>query len=358
MLTKRSPRQHAAFPGITACSGGLRRQYSAERVTGGETSRPGDDRLPKRTTAFVTLPIVALAAASLAVVLASLAIGAREVDSIALARQRETIEHALDQHGLFAGARAARADGVERVLREDARARYRLDAFVLRHLSQPAVRLRPHLRARRRRHAGVRLRAEATPATRFRRASAAVCTDLLVAVRNPAAMLPAYNVVTTDVPLAMGKIAHHRAVADVRAIDGRPATVVVSTIMPDRGPARTGHAASRCCWSPSRTSTRRSPSGSAITSASATCSGSAHGAARRASSEPSSRSTAPPSARSPGASDRPGWSSSAAWRAGLGIVAPAARPLTYLLIRWGSRQAKQHPRTAKSTRRLQRAPTR
>ena len=32
-----------------------------------------------------------------------------------------------------------------------------------------------------------------------------------------------------------GKIVQHRAVADVRAIDGRPATVVVSTIVPDRG---------------------------------------------------------------------------------------------------------------------------
>ena len=58
------------------------------------------DRLQRRNTAFVTLPIVALAAASIAVVIASLVIGAHEADTIALTRQRETVEHALDQHGL------------------------------------------------------------------------------------------------------------------------------------------------------------------------------------------------------------------------------------------------------------------
>jgi hypothetical protein len=55
--------------------------------------------LPKRTTAFVTFPIVALGAASILVVLISLLIGAREADDTALQRQRDTIEHAIDQHG-------------------------------------------------------------------------------------------------------------------------------------------------------------------------------------------------------------------------------------------------------------------
>ena len=54
----------------------------------------------KRTTAFVTAPIAALAAAAFAVVLVSLAIGARETDDLSLTRQRETLEHAIDQHGL------------------------------------------------------------------------------------------------------------------------------------------------------------------------------------------------------------------------------------------------------------------
>jgi sensor domain CHASE-containing protein len=56
--------------------------------------------LQKRSTAFVTAPIAALAAAAFAVVLVSLAIGARETDAFSLTRQRETLEHAIDQHGL------------------------------------------------------------------------------------------------------------------------------------------------------------------------------------------------------------------------------------------------------------------
>ena len=66
--------------------------------------------------------------------------------------------------------------------------------------------------------------------------------DLIEAVRDAKADLPAYNVVETEVPLGNGTSALHRAVADVRAIDGRPATVVISTILPDRsyGAAVTG----------------------------------------------------------------------------------------------------------------------
>ena len=57
----------------------------------------------QRTTAFVTLPILFLAVAALCVVLVSLAIGARESDTIALTRQRETLSHAIDQHGISLG---------------------------------------------------------------------------------------------------------------------------------------------------------------------------------------------------------------------------------------------------------------
>ena len=59
--------------------------------------------------------------------------------------------------------------------------------------------------------------------------------DLLKAVRDPAAKLPTYNVVETPVRLGDGQVAQHRAVADVRAVEGRPASVVVSTILPDGG---------------------------------------------------------------------------------------------------------------------------
>ena len=51
--------------------------------------------MPKRTTAFVTFPIVALGAASILAVLISLLFGAREADDTALQRQRDTIERRL-----------------------------------------------------------------------------------------------------------------------------------------------------------------------------------------------------------------------------------------------------------------------
>ena len=97
--------------------------------------------MARRTIAFVTLPIVALAAAAFGVVIASLVIGAREADDIALTRQRETIEHALNQHGL-ALARELRVQTVwtrsyERTLARD----IDLDANVLRQVSDAASRL-------------------------------------------------------------------------------------------------------------------------------------------------------------------------------------------------------------------------
>ena len=93
---------------------------------------PKVDRLQRRNTAFVTLPIVALAAASFAVVIASLVIGAREADAIALTRQRETIEHAIDQHGLSL-ARELRVQTVwTEAYEKHARPRHGLDANVLR----------------------------------------------------------------------------------------------------------------------------------------------------------------------------------------------------------------------------------
>jgi hypothetical protein len=49
----------------------------------------------KQTTAFATAPIALLAAAAFVVVLGSLIAGGRETNDMALARQRETITHAI-----------------------------------------------------------------------------------------------------------------------------------------------------------------------------------------------------------------------------------------------------------------------
>jgi sensor domain CHASE-containing protein len=201
----------------------------------GSVSRPRVDRLQRRTTAFVTLPIVALAAASLGVVLVSLAIGARETDRIALTRQRETIEHAIDQHGLSL-ARELRVQTVWSEAYEKTRA---LDTAWMR--SFYGIYLTQVLG-----YDGIYvLSADNAPVFGYVPGDQSTLpsfasigsglTDLLQAVRDPKSKLPAYNVVETDVTLDNGTVVPHRAVADVRAIGGRPATVVVSTIVPDRG---------------------------------------------------------------------------------------------------------------------------
>ncbi len=180
----------------------------------------------------MTLPIVALAVAAFGVVIASLVIGAREADSIALTRQRETIEHALNQHGL-ALARELRVQTVWTKSYERTRARDTawMRTFYGKYLTQLLGYDQIYV-----------LAADDTPVFGFVPGDdteanfaklAGALQDLLKAVRDPAAELPTYNIVETPVELGDAQVAQHRAVADVRAINGRPATVVVSTILPD-----------------------------------------------------------------------------------------------------------------------------
>jgi len=180
----------------------------------------------------VTLPIVALAAAAFGVVIASLVLGAREADGIALTRQRETIEHALNQHGL-ALARELRVQTVWTESYERTRARDAawMRAFYGKYLTQLLGYDQIYV-----------LAADDTPVFGFvpdedAQANFAELAgglqDVLKAVRDPTAELPTYNVVETPVRLGDAQVLRHRAVADVRAVEGRPATVVVSTILPD-----------------------------------------------------------------------------------------------------------------------------
>ena len=182
----------------------------------------------------MTLPIVALAAAAFGVVIASLVLGAREADNIAFTRQRETIEHALDQHGL-ALARELRVQTVWTESYERTRARDTdwMRIFYGKYLTQLLGYDRIYV-----------LAADDTPVFGFVPAGdtqanfadiAGGMQDLLKAVRDPATKLPTYNVVETPVRLGDGRLVRHRAVADVRAIDGKPASVIVSTILPDGG---------------------------------------------------------------------------------------------------------------------------
>jgi diguanylate cyclase (GGDEF)-like protein len=184
-----------------------------------------------RTTSFATAPIAALSAAAIAMVLISLAIGARETDGFALARQRETIAHALEQHGRALGrelrAQTVWTEGYERTRAGDEAwmraymGRYLSDLFgydgiyVLSGEDKTVFSYEPDGSAH----------------------SADLPTnimDLIRAVRDPTSMPTSYDVIDTDVRLDDGAVVQHRAVSDIRNVDGRPATVVVSTIVPDR----------------------------------------------------------------------------------------------------------------------------
>lgn len=186
-----------------------------------------------RSTAFVTFPIVALAVASLAVVMASLLIGAREADNIALLRQRETIQHAIRQHG-HSLARELRpqtiwTDAFERTKARDTAWMQNFYGsylgrllgydrlYVLDEKDAPIFGYDP----------------ETQGSLNFADLGGQL-DDLVRAARAPQQMAE-YNPIVTRITLGNGKSAEHVAVADTRNIDGRPSTVVVSTVMPDKG---------------------------------------------------------------------------------------------------------------------------
>jgi diguanylate cyclase (GGDEF)-like protein len=193
-------------------------------------------RRQEHTTAFVTLPIVFLGAAAFAVVIGSLIIGARETNSIALAQQRATIEHAFQQQG-YSLARELRVQTVwneayEKTLagdREWMRAfygEYLCDLFgydlvyVLSNADKPTY--------------GYANKDE-EPAAELAQLSSGL-KDLVAAVRDPHKSPPGHYVITTPISQGNGETLKHRAIADVRNIRGIPAIVVLSTIVPDRPP--------------------------------------------------------------------------------------------------------------------------
>jgi diguanylate cyclase (GGDEF)-like protein len=181
----------------------------------------------------VTLPIAALAIATVGLLIASMFIGAREVDRISLERQRGTIEQAIDQHGLSL-ARELRVqsvwnEGYERVRAKDIPWIHR---FYGAYLSQLLGYDRIYV-----------LSGDNEPVYGFVASDpdgkhsysdiAPGLADLVKAARNPKDQLPDDNVINSEISLGDGRVVDHRAVADVRSIEGRPATVVVSTIVPD-----------------------------------------------------------------------------------------------------------------------------
>jgi len=174
-----------------------------------------------------------LAAAAFIVILASLVIGGRETNDIALARQRETISQALTQHGL-ALARELRVQTVwtEAFEKTQAHDTNWLHTFYGIFLSKLFGYDEIYV-----------LSGDDAPIYAFAGGQdvapsdyasiGAKIKDLVAAVRKPGSA-PGYDVVDTGVALGDGQIVHHIAVADIRNILKAPATVVVSTIVPDR----------------------------------------------------------------------------------------------------------------------------
>jgi diguanylate cyclase (GGDEF)-like protein len=191
--------------------------------------------LPNRATAFVSLPIAALAVASFGIVAASLLLGARETDSTAQNRQRHTIEQALDQHG----ASLSRELRVQTIW-SDAHDRTRaIDTewmrnnygvylsdlfgydriFVVDRNNAPVFSFIPGQRAK---------PSDYEPL-------GGEISDLIAAVRAPESAPPEYKVAASAIQLGSAQTVTHYSIADVRSVAGHPSAVVVSTIQPDSG---------------------------------------------------------------------------------------------------------------------------
>ncbi|MEI9901268.1 MAG: CHASE4 domain-containing protein [Hyphomicrobium sp.] len=182
---------------------------------------------------------MALGAATFGVVLASLAIGAHEVDRLALERQRATMEQAIDQHGL-ALARELRVQSVwnEGYLHVHANDVPWMHKYYGTYLNQLLGYDRIYIISGTNEPVYGFVAADPQGRHSFDEIAPGL-KDLIGAARDHTAKLPDDNVLNTDIALGNGLVAHHRAVADVRSIEGRPATVVISTIVPDHSPPDT-----------------------------------------------------------------------------------------------------------------------
>jgi diguanylate cyclase (GGDEF)-like protein len=191
-----------------------------------------ENQAQKKTTAFATAPIALLAAAAFVVVLGSLILGVRETNDLALARQRDTISHAITQHGLSL-ARELRVQTVWREAFDMAQARDLawLHTFYGVYLSQLFGYDAIYVLSGNDAPVYAFVNGHDVSPAEYQKTGARI-KDLVAAVRKPGSA-PKYDVLTTNIALGNGQM-QHRAAADVRNILESPATVVVSTIVPDR----------------------------------------------------------------------------------------------------------------------------
>lgn len=188
----------------------------------------------RQSTTFVTAPIAALAVAAFAVVLTSLVIGARETDRMAETSQRETIAHALEQHG-HALARELRVQTVWNEAFERTRAGDRawMRKFYGNYLSQLFGYDRVYVLSADDKPVFAFVSGNAAQAAEYDRVAASL-KQLVGAVRDDKNAPLTSDVISTSIALGDGEFVEHRAIAGASKIDGTPATAIVSTIVPDR----------------------------------------------------------------------------------------------------------------------------
>lgn len=190
------------------------------------------------TKSFLTLPIAALCVATIVVVLASLYVGAREVDRVALAGQQTTIAQAVNQHGL-AHARELRLMTVWDEAHDNVSAVNLdwMDKYLGGYLNEVLGYDRLYV-----------ISGDDKPL--YGSIGGAKGTlgmplppsveKLVRAIRASKPQVPADHIQATQVSLDNGKTVEHRSIVDVLPIDGKPASVIASTVLPDHGSLREG----------------------------------------------------------------------------------------------------------------------
>ncbi len=181
----------------------------------------------------MTFPIVALAAAALGVVVASLYIGALEVDRVALRGQQQTIAQAINQNG-HAFARELRLNTVwdeayDNVVAGDTKW---MDKYLGNYLNEVLGYDRVYVMSGNKELMYGSIGGE--PGSKNYKLPEPI-KRLADQALSETPSLPADQVVETPITLAGGLSVKHRSVVDVVSVDGQPSSVIISTIVPDHG---------------------------------------------------------------------------------------------------------------------------
>lgn len=188
----------------------------------------------KHSTAFITAPIALLAIGAVVVVVGSMIVGVHETDSISMTRQRETIVHAMQQHGESLArelkVQTVWSEAYKKTLARDAAW---MQSFYGTYLERLLGYDRIYVLSGRDAPVYAYVEGEKRSPEQFARIEPQL-RGLLSAIRNPAAYASTFDVRQTPIDLGDGQSSEHRSVVDMLDVAGQPATAVVATIVPDR----------------------------------------------------------------------------------------------------------------------------